>query len=94
MFSAELADKEDYPELAAAARAAFDLVTTTVAACQEIGLIRPGDPADLTIAGWSMTHGLAVLLADQQILTTSGADLDTLVQQASATLYIGMRPLV
>jgi len=93
MFSSELADKDAHPELAEAARAAFDLVTTTVAACQAIGLVRQGDPADLSIAGWSMTHGLAVLLADQQILATSGEELDALVQQASATLYIGMRPL-
>lgn len=43
---------------------AFHVLVAAIAACQAEGLVRAGDPYPLTLAAWSMTHGLAMLLID------------------------------
>jgi hypothetical protein len=43
------------------ARSAFELLSATVSACEEAGLLH-GHPAELVaVASWSLVHGLAAL---------------------------------
>jgi AcrR family transcriptional regulator len=50
------------PELSAAADAAYRVLAQRVAT-----LVREGQQADLTLAAWSLVHGLASLVVDQQL---------------------------
>ena len=55
-----------YPELSAAADAAYAVLAQRVAT-----LVSEKERADLTLAAWSLVHGLASLLVDQQLPSTS-----------------------
>lgn len=55
-----------YPELSAAANAAYAVLAQRVAT-----LVSAEQRADLTLAAWSLVHGLASLLVDQQLPPTS-----------------------
>jgi AcrR family transcriptional regulator len=47
-----------------AARASYDVLLQGIRACQEEGLVAPGDPEPVALAAWSLVHGLAVLAMD------------------------------
>lgn len=66
MFSAEVADKSDYPELQEAASAAFAVMQGLVERSQEAGSVRQADAQDIGMTAWSLVHGLAVLCIDGQ----------------------------
>jgi AcrR family transcriptional regulator len=55
------------PELAAAGNEAFELLRGTVAAGVSAGELRDADVDDLTLACWSMVHGLATLIVNGAI---------------------------
>ena len=44
--------------------AAYQALVDGIVACQEAGLVAPGDPGPLALTAWSTVHGLAVLLVD------------------------------
>jgi AcrR family transcriptional regulator len=64
MFGAEVGDKQQYPELRAAADAMMGMLVQAVVEAQRAGAIRPGDPLDLALTGWSAIHGLCALYID------------------------------
>lgn len=64
MFGEEIADKSAFPSLRAAADGMMAMLTTTIVEAQRAGLLRPGDPLDLALAGWAMMHGLSSLLVE------------------------------
>lgn len=45
-----------------AANAAYQVLVDAIVACQQAGLIAPGDPAPLALTAWCTVHGLAALL--------------------------------
>ncbi len=63
MFSRELAVMKDYPTLAMTAGKSYSLISSTLA--------QRGAPADetrfLTVAIWSLCHGLTTLIVDEKI---------------------------
>lgn len=44
---------------------AFDALTGGIAACQEAGVARDGDPAEMALLVWASLHGVATLAAAQ-----------------------------
>lgn len=64
MFGPVLADKSRHPEVRAAGLRALQILQGVMAAGQEAGVVRAGDPADLALAHWAMLHGVASLLVD------------------------------
>ncbi|MGZ3427747.1 MAG: TetR/AcrR family transcriptional regulator [Polyangia bacterium] len=67
MFSNELHEGTEDPELAEAGAPTLEALIETIAAAQDAGQIRAGDPRALAVPAWSMAHGLAMLLVDQQL---------------------------
>lgn len=73
VFSAELADRSDLPEL----QAGYDASYRRLRALVEGRLGEGTDPEDVrfwTLRGWSMAHGLANLLLDEQVRGVRDAD--------------------
>jgi AcrR family transcriptional regulator len=89
MFGAELAGRDDMPELEAAALRVFGLLRDGIARLQQGGLIGEGDPTLMAITAWATLHGLVMLSLDGQTAVT-GRSIDTLVDAASDLLLAGM----
>ncbi|MDQ3698672.1 MAG: TetR/AcrR family transcriptional regulator [Gemmatimonadota bacterium] len=89
MFGAELAGRHDMPELQAAARGVFSLLSDGIARLQERGLIGAGDAMLMAITAWATLHGLVMLSLDGQTAVT-GRSIGTLVEAASGLLLTGM----
>jgi AcrR family transcriptional regulator len=53
--------KIKYPEAAEAAEQSFHTLLNLVAACQEDGVLRAGNPKELALLAWSTVHGIAKL---------------------------------
>lgn len=64
MFASEdlPAKCDEYPELEAAAEAAFDLLTGMLDRMQRRGLVRAGDPEADGLSVWAHVHGLTSLI--------------------------------
>jgi AcrR family transcriptional regulator len=92
MFHNSLADKSGFPQLAAAAQGPFGLLLDSIAACQDKGLLAPGNPQDLALFAWSTVHGYACLALDGQVagkgLQKGRNDLTGMV---TGLIYQGLR---
>jgi AcrR family transcriptional regulator len=62
--------EKDYPAYVEMSRESFGLVVQIVTACQAAGILKPG-PAEVTaVSVWSLVHGIASLLIEEQISHT------------------------
>ena len=67
MFSHIIAHRDRHEALHTAAKASFDLLAQVIHAGQTAGEFIAGDTALFTISVWSMVHGLASLLIEEQL---------------------------
>ena len=94
MFSGLTIDRLAYPSLHAASKSAFDMLLSLVEREQAAGAFIQDDPVKLALVAWSMFHGLAMLLMENQMLML-GSDrpaIDDMIQRCAASLYNGLRP--
>ena len=89
MFGEEILTDDDYADLRASSQAVFDLLGGGIAALQERGIIRKGDPDTIAIGAWAMMHGLVMLSLDRQA-TVVAKPLDELVVAVTDLLMHGM----
>ena len=94
MFGADLPPKSKHPELQSASDGSYQRLVRVVSECQEQGLLREGDSEALALTGWSMSHGLAVLIVEGQLEISSDEELEAIVRASASNLYIGLRPLI
>jgi AcrR family transcriptional regulator len=90
MFGRELADRDPYPALRDAARAAFDAMVEGMAEAQQAGVLREGDPRELGLTAWCAMHGLSMLLLDGRLQAVYGRDTDELSAMVGSHLYRGL----
>ena len=92
MFSGLSIDRTAYPSLYTVSKASFWQITEIVQRGQQRGEIVVGDPTQLTLVLWSMIHGFAMLLIEQQIPDILGnqAATDQAVALCMRTLYEGL----
>lgn len=74
MFHPELGGHDDYAELSAVAKQAFDSLLETVTRGVEKGLFAKRPPLELAIAAWSTVHGLSLLMIDGQLFHEKDLD--------------------
>ncbi len=67
MFSGLTIERETYASLQAASKTVYRLYTDVIRCGQERGKIVDGDPAALAGVLWSVLHGLAMLIIEQQM---------------------------
>ena len=89
MFGAEVAAKDDLPELRAQSRAVLEFVAFGIDALQKQGVIGAGNPAVMAASLWASLHGLVMLSLDGQT-NGVGASLDELVQETTRIVMFGM----
>jgi AcrR family transcriptional regulator len=69
-FSGIIEKEKDYPAFVEMTKKTFGLVVQIIAACQEAGILKSG-PADvMAVSVWSLVHGVASLLIEDQISHT------------------------
>lgn len=89
MFAGVVADWQAYPGLVAASGALADALADIIRAGQASGELKAGPGGDLTLAAWSMVHGLTLLIIGGHVqATTTGADLVRSAAQRSISLLI------
>jgi AcrR family transcriptional regulator len=84
MFGAGLEHWDDDSPLAAAGAPTLQALIDAVSDAQRAGQLRAGDPRQLALPAWSMVHGLAMLLVDEQL----GALLDAVYAEREAHAVI------
>ena len=67
MFGQAVGDWAAHPGLKAAADELAATLADVVAAGQACGALRAAPPSDVTLAAWSLVHGLALLLAGRRL---------------------------
>ena len=94
MFGSEVPDKAEHPSLKAAGERTFTLLVQAIAECQAVGRVRPGDPAVLAVAAWSIVHGLAALLVDGKLKdhATTVAEAERLAHAVTDCFMLGVAP--
>lgn len=69
-FSDVVEKEKDYPAFVEISQKSFKLVVKIIEACQQTGVL-PAGPSDLIAVGvWSLLHGLASLVLEEQISHT------------------------
>ncbi|MDB4970155.1 MAG: TetR family transcriptional regulator [Myxococcales bacterium] len=80
MFSSELHEAEQSPELRAAGEPTLQALVDCLAEGQRAGVVRDGEPAALAVPAWSIVHGIAMLLIDGQLAALVGDEVDAEAQ--------------
>lgn len=89
MFGADLAGRDDLPELYRAGMGVFGILRNGIARLQQGGAIGAGDPGTMAITVWATLHGLVMLSLDGQTAVT-GRSRRALVDAATDLLLTGM----
>ena len=91
MFDSSLSNRTLYPPLYDTAVKSFNCLVEVLVDCQHKALIREGDPKELAQINWSMCHGLAMLLIDNQFVTMGHRPVEELANAAVKTLIDGLK---
>jgi len=94
MFGREAAEIEKTSAgraLEDASGAVMNLLEGGIVEMQRAGVIRPGDPAVMAFAAWSLVHGVVMLTLDGQGSRTRAKPPEELVREATSLLMVGMK---
>ena len=94
MFGAASPSRTAHPSLMEAAGRTFEMLVAAIVEAQRARQVVAGDPEDLAIAGWALTHGLAELLVDGKLRArvTSEDDVEALARRVTGILGLGLLP--
>ena len=91
MFGGAIDVNSAGPELKEAGRKTFRALSSIVEAGQRAGLYREAETRELTIASWTMVHGLAMLITAGQLKAGgSGKSIEEITTAIGRLLYDGM----
>jgi AcrR family transcriptional regulator len=84
----------DHPALGAAARDAGEALSSAIAACVASGDVDGGRPLEQLFVYWSLLHGIAGLILDEQLPREirETIPVHVLVRSAMRLLFEGFRP--
>ena len=91
MFGAFQANHPDYPALNEAGGKAFGVMVEAISTGQTLGKIKVSASQELAWVAWSLVHGLAMLLIEQQLPLKDEKAIIALTQLATASLTQGLR---
>jgi AcrR family transcriptional regulator len=94
MFGAAAPSRAAHPSLMDAAGRTFDMLVAAIVEAQRAQQVVAGNPEELAIAGWSLTHGLAELLVDGKLRAraTSEDEVEALARRVTEILGLGLLP--
>ncbi len=67
MFSNQIENVSEYPACERVGFEAFEVLLSTVITLQEKGIIKTGDPKEISYLIWSFTHGFVMLNLDNRL---------------------------
>lgn len=82
----------DYPECAAAGKAAFDILLRLVADAQAAGELDGREPLPLALTSWALVHGLAKLAVSRRLPFEPARAVEFFDAFAAGVLERGMSP--
>lgn len=88
MFRSDVLDVRD-PALTYATQSAYALLTSTVEQCALEGALTGRDPAVVTVAAWSIVHGLATLWTSGWLAGRSPVDDPNQLAALVGDLFVG-----
>ena len=95
MFGNHISCREDFPSLTETGRVSFMILVDSIRRCQENDIIKKGDPLEIALSAWSMTHGFSLLLIDGQLDSMnsfkSGKDFYRSVKAILSNLFEGVK---
>lgn len=91
MFSGLTIDRKVDTSLYAASKAVFWQISEIMQRGQERGLLVEGEPKEQTFIMWSMIHGLAMLVVENQIPAEYSSAIDQTVGLFTRMLYSGLK---
>lgn len=91
IFSPELNDKSEFPELKVAGARVFASILATVEACQKQDLLSDFCVEQITLTIWSIGHGLAELLLKGQLADLGIAASEKAAEQAAEAVTAVIR---
>ena len=86
-FSGVVEKEKDYPAFVEISQKSFKLVVEIIEACQQTGILPTGSSDLMAVSVWSMLHGLASLILEEQISHTI-LDRFTLQEMLMASLNL------
>jgi AcrR family transcriptional regulator len=94
MFGAAAPSRAAHPSLMEAAGRTFEMLVAAIVEAQRAQQVVAGNPEDLAIAGWSLTHGLAELLVDGKLRARAASedDIEALARRVTEILGLGLIP--
>lgn len=92
MFGRGVGDFTRHPSLHRASEETFGLLVEAIAACQQEGGIRPGDPRELAITMWATTHGLVALWMDGPLDERTRRTIEDLADVVGRDMFFGLAP--
>lgn len=91
MFGAFRANNPDHPALTKAGQAALAVLVNVIVVGQTAGVVSLGDPRQLAWVAWSLVHGLAMLLIDNQLPISDETAIASIASLATQTLIQGIQ---
>lgn len=92
MFHPALGDRAPGSALDEASRVTFDVLASSIAEAQAANVVRAGETQELSLAAWSLVHGLATLAVDRHLERKGFTSSPTQLAQAICQhLYVGLR---
>lgn len=94
MFGAEIGDKEAYGSLREAGRATYAMQLEAIEACRKAGLVPMANMEVLSLAAWSLVHGLSSLIVDERLhhMGYGRKDAGKVARLVTQTLFEGIVP--
>lgn len=94
MFGARTENSYFNEELIPESTSVFKLLMETIKICQKKGFLKQGDPEEMALAAWSMTHGFAMLRIDRHIPENKMDPkmFESLQTRVVTAVYEGLRP--
>lgn len=92
IFGGVLAQDRTTPELTAAGNEAYEMLRGCVAGGLARGDLQGGDADTVSLAAWSMVHGLSHLLINQAVKLPPGMAVEVVTDSLLGLLDAGLRP--
>jgi AcrR family transcriptional regulator len=94
MFSGLTIDRLDHDSLHQASKASFSMLIQTIQQEQASGRCVPDNAERLALVLWSLLHGLAMLIIENQLhmVTAEPNGTDQFIRESVDRLIIGLRP--
>jgi len=92
LFGDEREAEQEFPELAQAGDAAYDVLVQGLIAAQQAGLVRDREPAVQALSAWAAIHGVMSLYLDNRTAYGEDAEaVESVARAVMATVMEGLR---